>query len=234
MTDIQSLQSQVTSVHLTSFIVLHNIPPPLYRELRSALSNPIFMRDGGVLGFSCHHVYVFDQLNTDTPLLKGVDCIVYLVAKSLGLSVMVKPIWSDSEREGEKKYLLSKFSDFELMDDARGIDYECDIVRDLTKQPTYSYKKITWCQKLTHWQPAGAAATGAGIVYGNQPMAEAYYQAASILVGIPKWGRKRRGYASIRPGGESQENSSEDEGSEDIDIEKFCFSPSAKVDNDIW
>ena len=61
------------------------------------------MHDGGVLGFSCHHVYVFDQLNTDTPLLKGVDHVVYLVAKSLGLSVMVKPIY-DSEWEGKKKY----------------------------------------------------------------------------------------------------------------------------------
>ena len=34
------------------------------------------MHDGGVLGFS---VYVFDQLNTNTPLLKCVDQIVYLV-----------------------------------------------------------------------------------------------------------------------------------------------------------
>jgi len=65
--DVQSLQSQVTSVHITSFIVHHNIPP-VYRELRSALSNPIFMHDGGVLGFSCHHLYVFDQLKTDTNL----------------------------------------------------------------------------------------------------------------------------------------------------------------------
>ena len=63
--------------------ILDIIMPPLYRKLRPALCNPIFMRDGGVLGFSCHHVYVFDQLNTDDPLLKGVDRTVYLVAKSL-------------------------------------------------------------------------------------------------------------------------------------------------------
>ena len=31
---------------------------PLYRELDSALCNPIFMCDGGVLGFSCHRVYI--------------------------------------------------------------------------------------------------------------------------------------------------------------------------------
>ena len=79
---------------------------PLYQELRSALRNPIFMHGGGVLGFSCHHVYVFDQLNANTPLLKGVDRIVYLVAKSLGLSVMVKPIY-DSGWEGEETYISS-------------------------------------------------------------------------------------------------------------------------------
>ena len=52
---------------------------------------------------------LFDQLNTDTPLTKGVDYIVYLVTKSLGLSVMVKPIY-DSEWKGKKKYLLSSLA----------------------------------------------------------------------------------------------------------------------------
>ena len=215
-------KSSVSTLHPTLDITTS----PLYRELRSALSSPIFMRDGGVLGFSCHHVYVFDQLNTDTPLLKGVDHVVYLVAKSLGLNVMVKPIWSnryDVEHmiESGQKYLLSKFSHFELIHIARDDDTDCDLVRGLTNQPLYSDKKITWCQNLTHWQPAGAAAT-----YGNEPAAEAFYQAAAILVGLPKWGRKRRRYATRQSEEESQQaNSSED----DMDIKKFCFSPSAKV-----
>jgi len=33
---------------------------PFYKTLQAALSNPIFMRDGGVLGFKCHYSYVFD------------------------------------------------------------------------------------------------------------------------------------------------------------------------------
>ena len=47
-----------------------------YNELRLAISNPHFMRDGGVLGFSCHHAYVFKDLNVATNLpclLKGSD-----------------------------------------------------------------------------------------------------------------------------------------------------------------
>ena len=218
-------QSPVSTLYPTLDITTS----PLYRELCSALSNPIFMRDGGVLGFSCHHVYVFDQLNTDTPLLKGVDRIVYLVAKSLGLNVMVKPIWSNRYVLGHRfqsgpKYLLSTFPGFKLINTARDDDTECDLVRRLTNQPTYSDKKITWCQKLTHWQPAGAAAT-----YGNEPTAQAFYQAAAILVGIPKWSRKRRSYVTGQSEEESQqENSSED----DMDINKFCFSPSAEVHED--
>ena len=36
-------------------------------------------------------------------------------------------------------------------------------------------------------------------------------------------------HATMQPEGERQENSSEDDGSEDRDIKKFCFVPSAKV-----
>ena len=156
------------------------------------------------------------------------------MAKSLGLSVMVKPIWSNYfyflypdfyDECDQKKYLLSNFSSFKLIGTpGDGGNNEPGLVRRLTHKPVYSDQKITWCQELTHWQPAGAAAT-----YGNKPTAEAFYHAASILVGIPKWGRKRRGYASVQPEEESQENSSEDDGSEDIDIKRFCFAPSAKM-----
>ena len=68
---------------------------PLYKELSAALGHPYFMRGGGVLGFSCHHRYVYTDLNSTSSLpglLKGADQIVYFIAKSLGLSVIVKPV----------------------------------------------------------------------------------------------------------------------------------------------
>ncbi|XP_065913765.1 uncharacterized protein [Dysidea avara] len=34
---------------------------PFYRTLQAALSNPIFMRDGGILGFNTHYSYTFDK-----------------------------------------------------------------------------------------------------------------------------------------------------------------------------
>ena len=41
-----------------------------YCELRAAVSNPHFMRDGGVLGFSCQHQYVFQDLNSSECILE--------------------------------------------------------------------------------------------------------------------------------------------------------------------
>ena len=69
-------------------------------------------------------------------------------AKSLGLSVMVKPIY-DSKWKGKKKYLLSKFSSFETSffesdGDSERITSQ-DLVQKLTNQPTYSDEQITWC-----------------------------------------------------------------------------------------
>ena len=70
---------------------LQNVTPtanitnsPFYHELRAVVSNPHFLRDGGVLGFSCQHRYVFQDLNCteDLPyLLKGADKIVYMAGK---------------------------------------------------------------------------------------------------------------------------------------------------------
>ena len=70
---------------------LQNVTPtanitnsPFYHELRAAVSNPHLLRDGGVLGFSCQHHYVFQDLNCteDLPyLLNGADKIIYMAGK---------------------------------------------------------------------------------------------------------------------------------------------------------
>ena len=94
---------------------------PFYHELRAAVSNPHFLRDGGVLGFIYQHQYVFRDLNCTKnlpSLLKGADSIVYMAGISLGLPVLVKPITSNVEVyfKGEKfwnseycHYVLPKF-----------------------------------------------------------------------------------------------------------------------------
>ena len=44
-----------------------------------------------------------------------------------------------------------------------------------------SVKDITWCQDQDKWEPAGATTT-----YGNDWADVCLYQAAAILVGIPR------------------------------------------------
>ena len=59
-----------------------------------ALSNPHFMRTGGILGFRCQHSYILQSLNDEELLpsmLKGADYSIFVEVKSLGICVAVKP-----------------------------------------------------------------------------------------------------------------------------------------------
>ena len=70
---------------------------PLYQNLKAALGQPHFLREGGVLGFACQHSYVFEEIGESKDpkiLLKGSDRMVMLAATSLGLEVEVKSIVS--------------------------------------------------------------------------------------------------------------------------------------------
>ena len=153
------------------------------------------MRDGGVLGFASHHRYVYTDLNKteDLPsLLKGADLLVYMVAKSLGLSVIVKPVvrekhsWRLKYPCSNEQVLLKTFHKVQQNDDFDG--YLNEQFKKLFGTGNH-VKHISWCQTLedSEWQAAGF--TG---YYGNQELLAAYYQTATILVGIPEWGEERK------------------------------------------
>ena len=168
---------------------------PFYHELRAAVSNPHFMRDGGVLGFSCQHQYVFQDLNSsdDLPcLLKGADNVVYMSGRSLGLQVSVKPVMkSNKPIYTDNFYLGSNFkADHIFRVDNSCIDPydECmeDVMKKLLKDEVETDDSITWCKKARKFKPVGAY-----IAYGNEPSCGVIYQAASILVHIPAWSDSR-------------------------------------------
>lgn len=68
----------------------------LHGELVAALQTPDFMRRGGTLGCFCQHKYANTSTRLDefSPHLKGEDAVIYEAAKSLGLSIALKPILS--------------------------------------------------------------------------------------------------------------------------------------------
>ena len=139
---------------------------------------------GGVLGFGCQHSYVFEELNvvSDVPtLLKGANHTVYQVAKSLALSLVVKPIVKLDNWDYNMVPIFWGFEEVEPWD----LDGESEeeFVRDRFGVADISPKDISWCHKPSKWQPAGAAGC-----YGNEVSASVIYQAVAILVTIPKWG----------------------------------------------
>ena len=168
---------------------------PFYHELCAAVSNPHFLRDGGVLGFSCQHDYVFEDLNhtEELPrLLKGADSIVYMAGMSLGLPVIVKPVTNHFESEEERLYcyVLPKFDKF-FVDESGGVregEYDEDRMIKWKFGTLVHYDtNIMWCQELTNFQPAFAYRDG---VFDSEATCAAAYQAAAILVCVPKWGKR--------------------------------------------
>ena len=81
----------------------------LYCELKAALQNPHFMRQGGILGFFCQHKYtgISTDLGKFSPFLKGEDALIYEIAYSLKLSISLKAVTNgpnvyDSDRGSSK------------------------------------------------------------------------------------------------------------------------------------
>ena len=128
-----------------------------------------------------------------------VDNTVYMAGISLDLPVLVKPVTSDVEVyfKGEKywdseycHYVLPKFS---MFIDGGSVDHSDEAEDDeffrRMFQGALKDTKITWCQELPNFE---AAATH--IVYGNEASGEIVYQAAAILMCVPKWGKR---YTSV-------------------------------------
>ena len=83
---------------------------PLYQEFLAALKNPHFMRRGGTLGFYCRYKYTNTSTDLDQfhPFLKGEDAIVYKIAKSLGLSIVLKPLLSKDIEYWQQEACINK------------------------------------------------------------------------------------------------------------------------------
>ena len=199
--------------------------------MSAALGHPHFKRDGGVLGFVCRHKYVYTDLNKTSSLphlLKGADQIVYSVAKSLGLSVIVKPVLSDhfpGKDEGEpedevtveRTILLERFPEFGIDEYFDEFDKEYEAFTRLFERG-HHIKYVTWCQKFDDCQQQVAGCIG---TYGNNPSIDVFYQTAAILVGIPEWGEHRKRLSNVEEpwSGAGKVPMSQ---SETI-IEKLCF-----------
>ena len=133
---------------------------PLYQYLGKALSTPHFMRDGGILGFTCRYAYKPSYLNEADHLpfvLKGSDYMIFLVATSLGLNAVVRPVVEGKDHW----YLLPEFKD-EIVVACIGNDEDVSdhmlILETLgvrLERDAHACKLtngITWCNPMPNWE----------------------------------------------------------------------------------
>lgn len=203
---------------------------PLHRELRAALSNPRFLPKGAVLGFHCRHVYPYKDLKDTanlTVLLKGADRIVFSIAKSIGLSVMVKPVVAGDYDD----FLLSSIPYYFQVGDMSE-EYcqrsQGDWLGDFFGANHFKVKYIIWCGGKTRLsEPAGAVLT-----YGNSYSVDVFYKSVAILVGFPQWGEYRRACASGVAQRENSEDSPLSKDDSTAILETLCYHDDEDDDED--
>ena len=208
--DVEHEVYPVTSGHriTLTFNLYHVQPPqpatfsvdvsatPLYKTMSAALHNPHFMREGGTLGFFCEYKYVettasgkvaWDSSQGKDPnFLKGGDMVIYQVAKSFGLSVSINPVCGIYRKKNEKNYILPKFghqtTSWDYDEDTNLLQSELNRSGDI-----YLSDKIKWCGWSDEWdEPAISSAH-----YGNEISTVMYYQAAALLIEVPKYSTRR-------------------------------------------
>ena len=170
----------------------------LYCELKAALQNPHFMRQGGILGFFCQHEYtsISTDLGKFSPFLKGEDALIYEIAYSLKLSISLKPVTNgpnvyDSDRGSSKttKYIISEFHcKDECHDRAQELkEAALDVLKDhFGVNNVVEADGITWCQ-----DPKIIEHVVKSIELGNDHYGCDIYQAAAFLVDVPKFSSQR-------------------------------------------
>ena len=156
---------------------------PFYHELQSAIRNPAFMKEGGILGFRCQHCYVAvkEKLNHAeklSVLLKASDNVVYSVAKLLSLNVSVKPV------NARLNAVLSRFQEKKLVD----LEFE-SAMEALQSCFDVECENITWATSCVRVKPDLACVF---MHYGNEHHLRYVYQEATILIKVPKWCKERR------------------------------------------
>ena len=191
-----NLYSVELATAISKDLIVDYTSSPFYHELRSAIRNPAFMKEGGILGFPCHHCYVGvkEKLNNEedlTVLLKGRDNVVYSVAKLLSLTVSVKPV------NARLNAVLSNFKNFQQLVESIGHGREYVFERSIQAiQGNYDvkFKAITWAHRRgarrwgAHWPDLACVFVRN---FGNQYSLDYVYQEAAILIPVPKWCKER-------------------------------------------
>ena len=110
----------------------------------------------------------------------------------------IYPVSSCRDNEHKEKfYILDRFQAFKVDESGKYYGQERPVEKapyDLFGGGIIKAHMIKWCQSFSKssWEPAGTV-----VMYGNEAAVGLFYQAAAILIGIPKWGKSRQILAGV-------------------------------------
>ncbi|KLU88234.1 hypothetical protein MAPG_07221 [Magnaporthiopsis poae ATCC 64411] len=173
---------------------------PLYQKVHSALAEPDFMHDGGILGIYCTHAYAHSTEAGGKALpsvLKGADMAVYAVFRAHGLKVFIRPVHPPTRDDEDNEYYDSD-SEFNTragihlgeltLTELGGDDGSCQ--DDVWNEWPHDRLDVNW---LTSPGPEELEeATFVHLTYGNQAGVDAVYMHAALLVEVPAASERRQ------------------------------------------
>ncbi|KAH8722970.1 hypothetical protein GQ44DRAFT_657499 [Phaeosphaeriaceae sp. PMI808] len=177
---------------------------PVHEIVKSALANPDFFPQGGIIGKYCTHAYAHATsagIRSLPRVLKGSDMVTYEVFRSLGVWVGLRSIIDLSRFEGEleedycQENLVSRLSEPEILE-----NYEEEERLEQIFEGSYSHDKfdIKWLNVPTREMNDLQIAF---LRYGNQAEVDFAYSFCALLIEIPSYAErvkiaKQRGYSS--------------------------------------
>lgn len=162
---------------------------PLHNEFKTALENPLFMPQGGILGKYCSHAYAHcteEGISALPGVLKGADMVIFRVLQSLGMKARVRPVldtrddYHTSDEEGDFLGRVGHaLSEIELVE-----GYDDGPLSEIYEQWDNDFEQINW---LNEPVDSNKASQLAYTVYGNQAEAALSYSFCALLFTIPPY-----------------------------------------------
>ncbi|KAL8364539.1 hypothetical protein RB595_003697 [Gaeumannomyces hyphopodioides] len=170
---------------------------PLYQKVHSALAEPEFMRDGGLLGIYCTHSYAHSSeagIEALPYVLKGADMAVYAVFRAHGLKVRLRPVLPrmryDEDHDSGPRFntrVGTHLGELTVTEVGGNEEYTWD---DIWDEWPHDRAHVNW---LKGPGPRGSKeATFVHLTYGNNAGVSTMYARLALLVKVSAASERRQ------------------------------------------
>ncbi|KAM0441304.1 hypothetical protein ACHAPT_000613 [Fusarium lateritium] len=172
-----------------------------FSALEKLLECDQFLKEGGLVGFTCTHAYPHTSNSSVGNLhhtLKGIDMVVYQALKRLLGSARVTAVLDDDDyKESTSEWRMDSededWRNSDCISDTLVPTFTCDdwcedeppdpgaIEAHWQRGPTFPRRGVTWLDHQPNSQTAKELAVAFVARYGNSPIVDAYYSSAAIV-----------------------------------------------------